>query len=193
MKSFVIVRRDSAAGRRFLVENQLIKFQLFDLTFQASDHRTAFRFNDLVENLPDLLLNQRRLALDRNASLARLGFRLIPTLAENFREKVQQFRAWRQLGQHVLKRAFHRVALHRLAEAITAAMAADIIGIATVSALSPVRGHGMVAIATGDETAQREINMNVGTGRRESLASHTLLYLMEGSQRNDRLVMAGTK
>ncbi|MFS0735588.1 hypothetical protein ABC347_00925 [Sphingomonas sp. 1P06PA] len=51
----------------------------------------------------------------------------------------------------------------------------------------------MIAIPAGDKAAQREIDMDIGTGRRESLSSHPFLYLMEGSQRYDRLVMAGTK
>src|SRR3546814_15570001 len=99
-------------------------------TTPVISHRPGFRLDNLVENLADLLLDGRHLALDRGASLVRLGFCLVPTFAENFREETQQFRARRHLRKHRLESSFNRVALHGLTNPLSTTMTAHRVWVA---------------------------------------------------------------
>src|SRR3546814_8336953 len=126
-------------------------------TTPVISHRPGFRLDNLVDNLADLLLDGRHLALDRGASLVRLGFCLVPTFAENFREETQQFRARRQLRQHRLESSFNRVALHGLPKTVATTMTANIVWLAAIAPLGPISRHGLIAVAQGHKHPQRAI------------------------------------
>src|SRR3546814_20372315 len=134
-------------------------------TTPVISHRPGFRLDNLVDNLADLLRDGRHLALDRCASLVRLGFCLVPTFAENFREETQQFRARRQLRQHRLESSFNRVALHGLPKTVATTMTANTVWVAAIAPLGQIRSHGLIAVATCNKASQRVIDMDFRTRR----------------------------
>src|SRR3546814_16748761 len=103
-------------------------------------------------------LDGRHLALDRGASLVRLGFCLVPTFAENFREETQQLRARRQLRQHRLESSFNRVALPGLPKTFANTMTENRVWVDTIQPVGQIPIHGIIATSTGTKHEHRKIN-----------------------------------
>src|SRR3546814_20260563 len=84
---------------------------------------------------------------------------------------------------HRLESSFNRVALHGLPKTVATTMTANIVWVAAIAPLGPIRSHGMIAVATGNKAAQREIDMDVRARRGERFACTPFRNLMEGCKR----------
>ncbi|HEY9579653.1 MAG TPA: hypothetical protein VIR65_07275 [Rhizorhapis sp.] len=72
-------------------------------------------------------------------------------------------------------------------------MTANIVWVAAIAPLGPIRSHGMIAVATGNKAAQREIDMDVRARRGERFACNPFLNLMEGCKRYGRFMLSRTQ
>src|SRR3546814_9348079 len=72
-------------------------------------------------------------------------------------------------------------------------MTANIVWVAAIAPLGPIRSHGMIAVATGNKAAQREIEMDVRARRGERFSCNPFMNLMEGCKRYGRFMLSRTQ
>nr|WP_246637812.1 hypothetical protein [Nitratireductor kimnyeongensis] len=122
--------------------------------------------------------------------LLRLREAHVPGILEHGLGQLEQVLGRLQPLQKALEGAFQFLALDRLAIALAALGRAEIIRVFLILALRPAGRQRLLAIIAEDETAQREVRIDVLARRSLGRALEARLYLLEGLEADKPFVLA---
>ncbi|MCO6051503.1 hypothetical protein NGM99_17095 [Mesorhizobium sp. RP14(2022)] len=115
---------------------------------------------------------------------------VIPNLLEHALGDLEKFRCRLQRREQLLELAFNHVAPDRLSVALTAALGAEIVGMARSPSLGPTRRQRVAAVVADDITAQREVLPQVLPARHPADAIEPVLDAPPGFERDQTFMLS---
>ena len=172
-------------------QRQLPDLQLVDARLIGRDHRAVGRLDDAVEELIDLFLHIRLVALQRLGMALCLRETHVPGRIEHGAGEFDESPPGLQPMQDGLELALHVIAPDGLSIALAALGRAQIVGMPRAGlAARPAGGQGLVAVIAQHEAPQREVGVEVLAGRRLGALRQALLNALIGGEADQALVVS---
>ncbi|MEW3780765.1 hypothetical protein QOZ23_04550 [Pseudomonas aeruginosa] len=158
-------------------QNDLPVFQSLDAFFVGRDHGRNGRIGDAVKELLHLFADLRQFGLQRLDTGCARGKAMVPQVLEHGPRRLQQVGRGLHPFQQVHELPFDHVAADGLPIAFAAARTAQIVGVIAHAPFRPAGRQRRAAIPAHHGPAQREIRIQVLTGRGAGVAVDALLNL----------------